>query len=170
MTEAKIIQAPQISVAALKAIAEGHDGPLTINIHVGGMNASINGEASKKEIEVLPRTLPTDDEALLAYIETLPEPRLRNFIDHIYQIAVQKFQSKTKVAEWLGVSYRTAFNRLPMNHPMENQEKEMLIEALKQSGGNVRRASVMLDIPYSTAIQRVRRWNLRTLGGKQGSL
>ncbi len=164
MTDAKIIQAPQISVAALKAIAEGHDGPLTINIHVGGMNAAINGEAPKKEIEVFSRALPMDDEALLAYIETFPEPRLRNFIDHIYRIVTEKLGSKYKTAMWLGVSYRTPFNRLPANHPMEGEEKEKLIDALERSGGNVKQASVILDIPYSTAINRVRRWNLKSIG------
>ncbi len=162
MTDKVIVQAPQISVAALKAIAEGHDGPLTININVGNMNASINEEAPKKEIEVFPRALPMDDEALLAYIETFPEPRLKNFIEHLYTITIQRLGA-TGASRWLGVSTRTSYNHRQILHDNTEEEKSKLIEALKESKGNVRRAAFNLGLPYTTVIQRVRRWRILDL-------
>lgn len=75
----KIEQDAGIAAQIAKAV-QGHDGPLSITV-----NQYANGNAEANAIPVM------NDEALLAYIGTFPEPRLRNFIEHVYYLAYKKF-------------------------------------------------------------------------------
>jgi len=91
-----ITQDPKIAVIIAKALKD-HDGPVTINLN---MNASINTSGITSQI---------DDESLIAFIESFPEPRLRNFMSHVFGLIQKKFPVKMEGARWLGADHRTVY-------------------------------------------------------------
>jgi hypothetical protein len=50
------------------------------------------------------------EQGLEAFLESLPEPRLRNLIEMAKQVAMKKFSRTVAAAAWLGVSRRTLDN------------------------------------------------------------
>ncbi len=100
----KLIQEPKIATQIIKAL-DGHEGNITINFNMNATQVGLDQEQQEATYTPQPEELD-----LLALIDNYPPPRLRNFINHIYFLADEKFNGKKKEAgKWLGVSERTLY-------------------------------------------------------------
>lgn len=102
---------PKIAVQIAKVL-QGHEGPLTFNLNMNAVMNSLEGQEL-----YIPKPEEID---LLALIESFPQPRMRNFINHIYYLATKKFNGKKiPASEWLGVSYRTLWRSDVKEEPLQ---------------------------------------------------
>jgi hypothetical protein len=97
----KILQAPQISLAAIKALANGYDN-VTINISQNAIQY-----AGKTDLPMFdPGITPMEEERLLTLLDSFPSPKILYFMEYLRLISIRKFGNKTKAAKWLGMSKR----------------------------------------------------------------
>lgn len=118
----KIEQDARIATQIAKAL-QGHDGPVHIEVN---LNANGNQEANIGSH--FPK-VGGEDFLLVRLIDSLPEPRLRNLIQRIYNIAFERFESTTEAAKWLGVSYAAFWERNLVKGPRKKLPR--LIETVK---------------------------------------
>ena len=105
MSDAKLIMEPKIALQIAKAL-QGHEGNVTINLNMNATQTQYSANV-KEDYVAKPEELD-----LLALMEGLPQPRLKNFISHIYHLAFVKFgKNRSQASQWLGVNYRTAYRR-----------------------------------------------------------
>lgn len=104
MADISVVQSGRLANQVGKAVGEAlqgkSDGPITVNVHLNQ-----NQQVHTQEMNV-GKSVTT--EQVLAYIETFPQPRLRNFLEHLYYLVGRK-TSKEQAAEWLGVNARTLY-------------------------------------------------------------
>jgi hypothetical protein len=105
----KIEQISKIYVS--KSILQGNNGgPISFNINMNQSGNAINSQA----LEVPEEMTTSNDFELLTYIESLPQPRMRNLIKKIYKLTMMKFSLGSQchynmAAEWLGINQRTLY-------------------------------------------------------------
>lgn len=97
----KIVQDPKVAIQIATALAK-HEGSLSVIINMP-MMANVSGE---RQNVIDPTVGPID---ILELIRRFPEPRLKNFIEHLYYLAEEKFGNKVLAAAWLGVNPRTLY-------------------------------------------------------------
>jgi len=100
-TDKKIEQNPVIALQIAKAI-QGYTGNAPINITLNMNATQIGSDTSDPEVFGKHENLD-----LMALLETFPQPRLRNLIEHIYFLTFKTFGTKRQASDWLGVSART---------------------------------------------------------------
>lgn len=127
MSDARLIMEPKIAVQIAKAL-QGHEGNVTINLNMNATQTQYGGESKVEDCYMAK----PEDLDLLALMESLPQPRLKNFISHIYHLAFVKFgKNRSQASQWLGVNYRTAYRRsvlLVGNKESEFEEQPLQLE------------------------------------------
>lgn len=98
-----IEQSPKILIS--KSLLNAQEGLVTINIVMNQTGNTINSRTLEKSEEKPAQK----DFELFAYLESLPQPRIRNFINKIYDLVMREYPEKTTAAEWLGINSRTLY-------------------------------------------------------------
>lgn len=103
-------QAPNISIATLKKLADGHDN-VTININMTAIQGKEEG-AEPPVIDVPSHAVDAlTEDAFFKMLWDMPEPRLRSLVEYTINLAQRKHGASSLAAAWLGVSYRTVRER-----------------------------------------------------------
>jgi len=96
-------------------------------------------------------------------------------LENIIESAVVLCQNHEVTAEELPTGVRnageapTAELRIPAGTPLEEVERLCILEALKQTEGNKRRAAALLGISEKSVYNKLERYNVRTASPKNGN-
>lgn len=126
-----INQVSTVTATAIKKITDSHEGPVTINFnshHVAIQGVPDMGRPGSSwgrfDPAAIPADMSMDDLSLIAFMQKLPEPRIKYLVNYVYDLAFNHFgRSRYAAAEWLGCSYRTLY-RNPRRPELQALDKD----------------------------------------------